>query len=177
MTLAVGQFTPEAPSSRVVSTAPARAQHKTAQHHLLGAGPANILHAAEVVARSNGYDVEELIDSHAAQPLRLRQALYWACHELLGCSYPLIGQALGKDHTTVLAGARRFAALVATEPALAEVAQRIAEVAAERPGRPGPEPLAVMVVAGLQADQLAEARRWLADHAPAAKVLVAGEGA
>ena len=177
MTPAAGQFAPEAPSWWAGSTAPARAQPKTARHHLLGASPANILYAAEVVARSNGYDVDELIDSHAAQPLRLRQALYWACHELLGCSYPLIGQALGKDHTTVLAGARRFAALVATEPALAEVAQRIAEVAAEQPGRPGPETLGVLIVAGLQADQLAEARRWLADHAPAAKVLVTGGGA
>ena len=164
-------------------------QPKTAQRsRLLGTGPSEILHAAEVVARSNGYDLDELLDSHHVQPLCLRQALYWACHELLGCSYPLIGQALGKDHTTVLAGARRFAALAATDPALAETAQRTAEVASEptpaettqriaeandeQPGRwalPG-----VLVVAGLGAEELVATRRWLAANVPLAEALVAG---
>ena len=162
---------------------------KTAQRcRPLGIGPAEILHAAEVLARSNGYDLDDLLGSHHVQPLRLRQALYRACHELLGCSYPLIGQALGKDHTTVLAGARRFAALAAADPALAETAQRIAEVAseptpaetaqriaeatAEQPGRRALS--GVLVVAGLGAEELAATRRWLAANVPAAQVLVAG---
>lgn len=154
----------------------------------LGTGPSDIAHAAEVLARSNGYDLDELLDSRYEQPLRLRQALYWACHELLGCSYPLIGQALGKDHTTVLAGAHRFAALVAANSALAEMAQRIAEAASE----PTPTEMAqriaeandeqperralpgVLVVAGLGAEELAATRRWLAANVPAAQVVVAG---
>jgi NTP pyrophosphatase (non-canonical NTP hydrolase) len=107
----------------------------------LGISPANILHAAEVVADLHGYDVEELLDSRAIHPVRIRQAFYWACHELLRCSFPLIGRALGKDHTSVLAGTRRFATLVAREPALAEVAQRIAEVVIGQPPLTRPVPV------------------------------------
>jgi hypothetical protein len=127
--------------------------------------------ALRAAARSHGYDTGELAVSQRQNACLLRQAIYWACHELLGCSYPAIAEVLGRDHTTVLKGARRFASLAAADPGLAEVARCIAEAASEAPARHGPATPGVLVVADLDAKDLAETRRWLAANVPAARVV------
>ena len=40
--------------------------------------------------------------------IKPRLAVYWLCRELLRWSYPEIGRALGKDHTTVMYGCRQY---------------------------------------------------------------------
>jgi len=137
--------------------------------------PADILRAVQVLADEYGYDAEELICSKTPSVSRLRQALYYACHEL-GCSYPSIGRVLGKDHSTVVVGARKFAILAHSQPewasTLAHIMAAITERSEQLQLQPRSQPT-VLVVIGMHNGQYVEAQRWLTEHAPNATVLMA----
>jgi chromosomal replication initiation ATPase DnaA len=152
--------------NNAMSTSLGAATGPTHKRHI---GPADILHAAQVLADEYGYDADELMDSQAPAVSRLRQALYYACREL-GCSYSAIGRVLGKDHSTVLVGARKFAAFV-TSPEWAATLAHITTTITERLEQPQPKQPTVLIVTGMHNGQLVEARRWLAANAPNATVL------
>jgi chromosomal replication initiator protein len=49
-----------------------------------------------------------------AAPARARLIAWYVAHERLGFSYPEIGDAFDRDHTSVLGGVRRIKALLET---------------------------------------------------------------
>jgi hypothetical protein len=56
---------------------------------------------------------------------RPRQAAFMLCRDLTTHSLPMIGQKFGKDHSTVLHGARNCARLMAADPAFAARVERV----------------------------------------------------
>ena len=68
-------------------------------------------------ARHFGYRPRELIahKRHLNANMALHVAMYVA-HEYTASSYPEIGRALSRDHTTVMHGVRKIARLIADEP-------------------------------------------------------------
>jgi chromosomal replication initiation ATPase DnaA len=84
-----------------------------------------------------GIDASELRSKRGRSPrlVQARQALMYALHAAAGMSYQEIGRALGRDHTTVLYGARQAQARAASDPAYA--AQLAQLLAAPPPSRGG----------------------------------------
>jgi len=85
-----------------------------------GAPEAAIRTAVAILARRYNYDPVVLCSSRARAESRARQMLYYICHHDLGVSYPRIGHVLGKDHSTIVMGAAKFARQLAESPELAD---------------------------------------------------------
>lgn len=63
----------------------------------------------EAVSVTFGYSVDDLLGSSRSKPLVMaRQTAMFACREFLGLSYPQIGKALNRDHTTVMHGCKKI---------------------------------------------------------------------
>lgn len=76
-------------------------------------------HIIGLVARINGYTVAELLSTDRHQPLAsYRQVAMYLCREFTDASYPTIGQAFGRDHSTVIHAHRKIAAMMARRPAV-----------------------------------------------------------
>jgi chromosomal replication initiation ATPase DnaA len=55
-----------------------------------------------------GVSVDDLIDrTQTYEVVDARRVAYWICHRAGVFSYPLIGRAFGRHHTSVLCGARK----------------------------------------------------------------------
>ncbi|GEM_PF-6987605 len=89
----------------------------------------------DAVARTFGVSVDDLLEpSRQRRFTQARNVAYWLARELTGLSYPALGRAFGRHHTSVLSGYRR----VAHDPVAQARARRAkalieghAEVAAE----------------------------------------------
>jgi hypothetical protein len=74
----------------------------------------------KAVARYYDIGEDELLSTgHAADVVLARQVLSHLARELTALSYPQIGAALNRDHTTVLHACRKIARALATDAALA----------------------------------------------------------
>lgn len=92
---------------------------------------------------------------------RPRQVIYYLARELTELSYPAIAAAFGKDHTTVLYGARRVAAMVTADAALMRKISGAKELlAGTMPARSrAAEIIGALPLVGVTADQAAGCRR------------------
>lgn len=70
--------------------------------------PAAIRDIADTVARTRGFTLEDVLSRNQRNGLReARFAVYAACRRA-GFTYHQIGRRLGRDHSSVHHGARRF---------------------------------------------------------------------
>jgi chromosomal replication initiator protein len=98
-------------------TAPVSLPIKEAWFSIECASAARTLKVGEIqklVCERYGLTQAQLLAQRRSRPLvRKRQIAMYLCKELTGKSLPAIGRRFGrKDHTTVLHGARRIAALI-----------------------------------------------------------------
>lgn len=62
----------------------------------------------EVVAEMHGYSAKDLLGYDGRFPVKTaRNAAFYWCKRLTRRSYPYIGKAVGRDHSTVISGVRR----------------------------------------------------------------------
>lgn len=113
-------------------TAPSREASSTR-----GPGGPDMTEVLEAVARGCGIDRHSLVASGQRQPVvRARQLVIYLIRELCpGTSLQAIGFLLDRDHTTVLYGCRRAAALLGRDRAFREAylrARRALTMAPER---------------------------------------------
>ncbi len=81
--------------------------------------PARIKPVVRAVAKYYGVSLGDIVSSRRARGLiRPRQVAMYLARELTGHSLPAIGRVLDRDHTTVLHGCRRIAALRREDPVL-----------------------------------------------------------
>ncbi len=73
-----------------------------------------MMEVVEAVARASGLDCKDLLGRRRTRPLaRARHLAMYLVREMCpGASLPAIGYLLDRDHTTVLHGCRRAAALL-----------------------------------------------------------------
>jgi chromosomal replication initiator protein len=77
------------------------------------------------VAYRAGVAVSEL-DGYRRSSARTRQLAMWAMYRMTNASYPQIGRAMGgRDHTTIMHGVARVAALIQVDAALAADADAV----------------------------------------------------
>lgn len=77
--------------------------------HRLSEGSPKLRRIAEEVCREHGFPMHRLLSDYRRKPEVLwRQEFMWRAYQTGLFSYPTIGRFLGKDHTTVLAGCRRY---------------------------------------------------------------------
>lgn len=91
-----------------------------------------------VLATAAAFDIEpsELLGSDRSKSVREgRQAAYLVARRCTRLSYPELGRAFGKDHTTVLAGVRSMASQCERDPGLAEIVDLLIERFGEVGGR------------------------------------------
>jgi hypothetical protein len=104
-----------------------------------GAAGPRMTEVVDAVARAGGLRPKDLLGRGQARPLtRARQLAMHLLRALCpGASLPAIGHLLGRDHTTVLYGCRRAAALLARDAAYRELRERACrELAAPCPPDP-----------------------------------------
>ncbi len=91
-----------------------------------GSGGPRMTEVVDAVARAGGVRPKDLLGRGQARPLtRARQLAMHLLRELCpGASLPAIGHLLGRDHSTVLYGCRRAAALLARDPAYRDLRER-----------------------------------------------------
>lgn len=76
------------------------------------------------VAKHFGLSVKELQSpSRYRRVARPRQIGMYLCRELTGKSYPLIGEAFCRDHTTVMHAVQHIGALIATNEEVAALVE------------------------------------------------------
>lgn len=87
-----------------------------------------VIEVQAVVGESRGFTVPELISPCRKKNLaHARMFAYLLARDLTGASYPAIGVKFRRDHSSVLYGVRRYRAIIAQEPSLAEEYERCAE--------------------------------------------------
>ncbi|MEO1136786.1 MAG: DnaA/Hda family protein [Pseudomonadota bacterium] len=89
---------------------------------------ATIEDAIEAGAEAFGLKIEDL--TGRSQPQRIakaRHAVVWCAREVLKESFPRIGKALKRDHTTVMSSYRRAQALIERDKAFQDCVRRIRE--------------------------------------------------
>lgn len=74
------------------------------------------LQIMRVVAQDQALRLDELRMRKDPRCARARHVAMWLCRELLKLSYPVIGEAFGRDHTTVLQACRHVDDLMAQDP-------------------------------------------------------------
>jgi chromosomal replication initiation ATPase DnaA len=89
----------------------------------IGGAPRRLL---LLVAEITEYPLSSLLGLRRSRGLaEARQLAYLACRRLLRMSYPEVGAALGRDHTTVLAGVGNALRRAAREPRYQEMLETI----------------------------------------------------
>jgi hypothetical protein len=117
---------PAGASAQVGGPAGALAQLGGPAGALAQAGP-DMIEVVDAVARACGLGREDLLGRGQARPLaRARHLAMYLVRELCpGASLPAIGYLLERDHTTVLYGCRRAAALLARDAGIRALCARL----------------------------------------------------
>lgn len=64
-----------------------------------------------------GYSVDDLLGDSRSKPIVMaRQTAMFVCRAFLNMSYPEIGKALGRDHSTVMHGCKKIEDFLKTHP-------------------------------------------------------------
>lgn len=86
----------------------------------------------EAVAKLHGVTRGDILGDGRVRPIQMaRNHAYWLLHEVCEYSYPQIGVLMGRNHSSVLGGARQHAADVAKHQA-ARAAAAAVDIPAER---------------------------------------------
>lgn len=82
-------------------------------------GPITFDEIAGVVSDRYGVSVQQILSRRRTRQVALpRQIAMYLCRQLLGASYPRIGDLFGRDHTTALHGVRAISARLKSDPGL-----------------------------------------------------------
>ena len=83
----------------------------------------------KLCAERFGFSVGEILSGRRRRPLtRARQAAMWICHEATARSFPELGRAFRRDHTTIMHGIRLVPQHMAANP---EWREKVMSVLAE----------------------------------------------
>jgi len=86
----------------------------------------------KLCAERFGFSVGEILSGRRRRPLtRARQAAMWICHEVTARSFPELGRAFRRDHTTIMHGIRLVPQHMAADP---EWREKVMSVLAEVTG-------------------------------------------
>jgi chromosomal replication initiation ATPase DnaA len=95
-----------------LADSPAKAVRLTGEdmarcREIVGTGSAVVLSIADLVSEETGIRLAEIYGhSRVPKVVMARQLVMYICYERHGLSYPAIGHALNRDHSTVLHGVR-----------------------------------------------------------------------
>lgn len=79
----------------------------------------NLLQATSAVTGVGVKDIKGL--SRDVRVVRARHIFSWLCRHYTGCSFPQIGNYLGKDHSTVVHGVKKVSASIALYPEIKKI--------------------------------------------------------
>ena len=79
----------------------------------------NLLQATSAVTNIGVKDIKGL--SRDVRVVRARHIFSWLCRHYTGCSFPQIGNYLGKDHSTVVHGVKKVSASIAQYPEIKKI--------------------------------------------------------
>jgi chromosomal replication initiator protein len=78
------------------------------------------------VAEASGVPVRELLSGRRSKrTVQFRQAAMWLAREITEHSYPAIGQAFNRDHSTVMYGVSRTEERMTRDPAFAALVRSL----------------------------------------------------
>lgn len=100
--------------------------------------PRQIKKATVLRAVADWYDIpEEQITGHkrSRHVVRARQMVMWLLRSMADMSYPEIGEAVNKDHTSALQGVKRMQCLMREDRSWARDAEDLKEIVREEDWR------------------------------------------
>jgi hypothetical protein len=80
---------------------------------------ASLLHATSSVTNIGAKDIRGL--SRVDSAVRARHIFFWLCRHYTSCSFPQIGNYIGKDHSTVVHGVKKVSASIALYPEIKKI--------------------------------------------------------
>jgi len=90
--------------------------------------PTRVDEVLDATAEAFGLDASHLLGKDRSKSVKeARLAAYLVARRCTRLSYPELGRAFGRNHTTVLSGVRRMSAMCARDPALAEIVELLVE--------------------------------------------------
>lgn len=111
-------------------------QEITGRMHWVPLVPAPVADIIIATAKAFGLDPFALLGKDRSKSVREgRQAAYLVARRCTRLSYPELGRAFFKNHTTVLAGVQSMTAQCARDPGLAEIVELLVERFGEVEGR------------------------------------------
>ncbi len=98
--------------------------------------PTRIAEVIAATAKAFGLEVSDLLGKDRSKSLKeARLAAYLVARRCTRLSFPELGRAFGKNHTSVFAGVRSMEAQCARDPGLAEIVDLLVERFGEVEGR------------------------------------------